>query len=333
MSRPKLPGLAIFLFSVFLGQAHAVDNPAADAAAPSTEKKTIRILGIGNSFLKNATGPLRGVVAAAGHDLVLCQAAPGGCTLERHYQMAQLNEADPQAPQGKPYDYDGRKMSLKEVLTADRWDYVTIQQSSPNSFKIETYRPHAQNLCDYIKRYAPDAEIMFHQTWAWREDSRRGGGFNEQFGQREMYQALTRAYHTVAAEVGIRKIIPVGDAFRLAGESPDWTFQKDPDFDYDAPTYPDLPREKNSLHDGYSWTVADDGATKTFRLDGSHANAAGGYLAACVWFEFFYGDDVRKLKTNPGFLGERAASLREIAHRVVTGGARPAAWPADFNGS
>ncbi|MCA1809836.1 MAG: hypothetical protein LC725_10365 [Lentisphaerae bacterium] len=54
------------------------------------------------------------------------------------------------------------------------------------------------------------------------------------------------------------------------------------------------------------------------------------YLAACIWFEFFYNEDVRKIHANPGFLGERAASLREIAHKVVSEGVRPAAWPADL---
>ena len=92
------------------------------------------------------------------------------------------------------------------------------------------------------------------------------------------------------------------------------------------PKYPKLPKEPNSLNGGFAWRGT-DGADKVFKLDGSHASGAGSYLAACVWYEFFFGGDVRKITRNPGFLGERAASLREFAHQAVNG-TRPKAWPS-----
>ena len=141
-----------------------------------------------------------------------------------------------------------------------------------------------------------------------------------------MYQELTRNYHTIAKEVGIKKIIPVGNAFQLAEETPEWKFARDPDFDYSNPIYPELPKEPNSLNGGFAWRGT-DGTDKVFKLDGSHANGAGSYLAACVWYEFFFGGDVRKITRNPRFLGERAASLREFAHQAVNG-TRPKAWPS-----
>tara|TARA_B110000438_G_scaffold62570_1_gene63033 strand:- start:178 stop:663 length:486 start_codon:yes stop_codon:yes gene_type:complete len=142
-----------------------------------------------------------------------------------------------------------------------------------------------------------------------------------------MYRELTRNYHTIAKEIGIKKIIPVGNAFQLAEETPAWKFARDPAFDYNNPKYPELPKEPNSLNGGFAWRGT-DGADKIFKLDGSHASGAGSYLAACVWYEFFFGGDVRKITRNPGFLGERAASLREFAHQAVNG-TRPKAWPSD----
>lgn len=154
-----------------------------------------------------------------------------------------------------------------------------------------------------------------------------------------MYQELTKAYYTIAQELGIR-IIPVGNAFQLAVECPEWRFERDPDFDYENPKYPDLPNEKNSLNGGFAWRAKslkdnekpDEDAAKNyaFKLDGSHASGYGAYLAACVWFEFFYQEDVREIQTAPKFLGERAASLREIAHKTVAGGVCPAAWPEEL---
>ena len=68
-----------------------------------------------------------------------------------------------------------------------------------------------------------------------------------------MYRELTRNYHTIAKEVGIKKIIPVGNAFQLAEETPEWKFARDPDFDYNNPKYPELPKEPNSLNGGFAW--------------------------------------------------------------------------------
>ena len=157
--------LAVAVYSLALTQSvHA-------QASTSIEKKSLKILGIGNSFLKNATSMLPGIVKDFGHELILGVAAPGGRTIQNHYEAALLGEANPEDLKAKLYEYNKQKMILKEMLTAEKWDYVTIQQSSPNSFKIDTYRPYAQNLYDYIKKYTPQAEVVFHQTWAWRPDN------------------------------------------------------------------------------------------------------------------------------------------------------------------
>ncbi|HPN84683.1 MAG TPA: DUF4886 domain-containing protein [Victivallales bacterium] len=340
-----LLGIAIMSLFVFaVRNLSAQSDLSIETKDSTTGKKKLKILAIGNSFSRNATQMLPGLVSAAGHELIICNAAPGGHSLQMHYDKAMINEKNPGDSAGKPYKYNEKKMSLKDVLAAEKWDYVTIQQSSPNSFKIETYRPYAKDLCDYIKKHAPQAEIVFHQTWSWRPDSTRQGMNTK--GEGFMYRELTKAYYTVAKELGLR-IIPAGNAFRLAEESPEWKFERDPNFDYENPKYPELPNEKNSLNSGFAWRKKGSGDDEEpseakekkkdgdpkdfeFKLDGSHTCGAGSYLAACVWFEFFYKDDVRKIKKNPGHLGERAASLREIAHKVVTEGIRPAAWPKEL---
>jgi len=322
----KLP----LLFSVLLAFCFPAFGQTAAPREPDAPRKTIRVLAVGNSFAVNATGPLRSIVADSGNKLILGLATPGGYTLEQHHAAAKRHEADPNDPAGKVYSSARRATSLKEFLTSEKWDFVTIQQSSPNSYRIETYRPHAQNLVAYIRKYAPQAEVVFHQTWAYRTDSKRlyGPGFN----QTEMYQGLTRAYHTIAREVGIKRLIPVGNAFQLAAESPATRFVPDPNYNYAAPKYPDLPTEKNSLHRGYMWNDSATGdGTKTIRLDAQHASSAGKYLGACVWFEFFFQEDVRKIRVKPDDVDEaRAATLRAIAHRAVSGREKPGLWPPEL---
>jgi hypothetical protein len=117
--------------------------------------KTIRMLTIGNSFADNIATYLPSIMQAAGYNLVLNRANIGGCPMEKHWKLASLHEANPQDPQGMPYTIKGQKVGLKEALTLEKWDFVTIQQYSVISTKIDTYRPYAKNLYDYIKQNAP----------------------------------------------------------------------------------------------------------------------------------------------------------------------------------
>lgn len=194
---------AIWLFSACL--------PAAEPAA--RPGKTIRLLTVGNSFSQNATRQLGNLVTNAGHILIHQPIVVGGASLELHWGRAAAFEKDPTTTNGL---YG--KQSLKQHLVAQPWDFVTIQQASIKSHDAATYRPFAKQLHDYIKQHAPKAEVLMHQTWAYRVDDPRfkvaAPKAGEPKTQAEMYEQLTRAYTTIAAELGIRRL-PVGDAFTL----------------------------------------------------------------------------------------------------------------------
>ena len=292
------------------------------SASAVTPVKQIKLLAIGNSFSGNTTKYLNDIVKSSGNcELVFGHAMIGGCPLERHWNLACKNDANPEDPEGKPYSYKGKKLGLREMLMAEKWQYVTIQQYSLISYKVETYRPFAKNLYDYIKKYAPDAEVVVHQTWAYRSDDK--DLYKEGFNAVKMYQQLMEAYYTIAKELGCR-VIPVGSAFQLAYESPEWEFKTDPDFDYANPKYPDLPKQLHSLNVGYSWKTT--GETRKLGVDTHHANSAGEYLGGCVWFEFLFREDARKIKFKPEKIPEDdAAFLRNIAHKVVSDKAKPKA--------
>jgi hypothetical protein len=302
-------------------------------AAAAASARTVKVLAVGNSFTLNATQYLSDIVKESGHELVMSKATIGGSRLEEHYARAMIHEADPEDAAGKPYvlKVDGVSVaaSLKQMLLSQTWDFVTIQQASPDSYRIETYRPYARNLHDYIKSHAPQVHVVFHQTWAYREDDDEI--FINGFDQEKMFQGLTVAYHTVAQEIGIPRIIPVGNAFRLAAESPAWRYVKDPNYDFINPCHPELPDQTHSLHAGYSWRIALDGGDR-LSLDSHHANTAGQYLGGCVWFEFFFGEDVRTLPYTPKTLDvDDAEFLRNIAHQTVAESILPAAWPPELS--
>lgn len=296
---------------------------AADPAAAAP--KTIRLFTVGNSFSQNATKYLADIAKTAGDTLIQGRAVIGGSSPAVHWARIEKNEADPRDPAGlysttsvSPGLARGGK-GLKELLAADKWDYVTIQQASIQSHDVENYRPHAKLLHDYIARHAPGAKIIVHETWAYRRDDPRFTKPSDKPGepktQAEMYAGLKNAYHTIAAELGC-DVIPVGDAFYLADTDPEWGYQVDEKFDFKTAKAPALPNQKHSLHVGWRWKP--EGKKLTLSMDGHHANTAGEYLGACVFYETLFGKSVVDNQFVPQGLSEADAKyLRTIAHRAV----------------
>lgn len=278
--------------------------------------KTVRVLTIGNSFSRNATHYLGDLAEAAGNKLVHGPIVVGGASLELHAGKMQAFEKDAANTNG----FYSTKRSLKQELQRDQWDYVTIQQASIKSHDIATYKPFANELADYIKKYAPQAKLMVHQTWEYRVDDPRFKVENPKVGepktQAEMYAGLTSAYKTITAELGATRI-PVGDAFHLADTDKKWGYQTDTKFDVKKAEQPALPDQTHSLHVGWRWAKGKNGKT-TLSMDGHHANMAGEYLGACVWYEVLFGESVVGNKYIPkGLDKDYARFLQETAHKAV----------------
>ena len=309
--RTRMKTLAFFLASLcFLSGL----TPAADAP-PLKPAKTVRLLTVGNSFSANATRHLDALTKAAGNVLIHQPIVVGGASLELHWGRAAAHEQDPLNTNG----FYG-KQSLKQHLVAQPWDFVTIQQASIKSHDIATYRPFAQQLNDYIKQHAPKAAVLVHQTWAYRVDDPRFSVAAPKAGepktQAEMYQMLTSAYTTIAAELGARRL-PVGDAFYLADTDPKWGYQPDAKYDFKNKEQAALPDQTHSLHVGWRMAKGKDGKT-ALGMDGHHANMAGEYLGACVWYEVLFGESVvGNTFTTPGLDKAYARFLQETAHKAV----------------
>lgn len=317
----------VLVFAVLFGFTLAIRADEPTASAPQRE---IKVLGIGNSFTVNAFRYLEPMGKSSEKcRLTLGRAVIGGCPMEKHMRLAKLHDAEPDNPEGKPYtlwvtDEQGKRsktqVGLREMLASDTWDIVTIQQLSAQSPDIANYRPYAKELYDYIKKHAPQAEVVLHQTWAYRTDGDFDRVFRNKpgYGQKEMYRDLNKAYNTIAEELGVR-LIPVGTAFQLAREVRPYI--PDKTTDRKTLTPPNLPNDKDSLCAGYYWKKSDP---PELRCDTHHAGLQGEYLAACVWFEFLTG-------MNPyaeGILVDKLAEdeaefLSGIAHQVVSEGKRP----------
>ena len=297
----------------FIGLLFAVGT-AGFAASPANVK-TVRVLSVGNSFSANATKYLEPLAKAAGHVLVHKPIVVGGASLQLHWNRAVAHDRNPMDPEGW---YLGRR-GLKEELASKEWDVVTLQQSSTKSHDAATYQPFARQLQDYVKAYAPKAQVMLHETWAYREDdprfapgvARKG----EPHSREEMHRMLSAAYRRVAADLGV-KLIPVGDAFDLVETDSVWGFRADPGFDPKAEGVT-VPVQKNSLHVGWRMVRGGDGKS-ALEIDAHHLGPAGQYLAACVWFEVLFKEPVVGNEfLLPEIPVDQSKFLQQAAHRAV----------------
>ena len=253
----------------------------------------MKIFSVGNSYAHNAHTFLLEIAADAGVELTLLNAMIGGCSLERHVRHAKAYDKNKNDPEGSPYPVGffkphGCKISLRQCLQLKDWDVVTIHQASCYSFIPESYHPHAEELIKYIRRWAPKAEIVIHETWAYRDDHpfNRSEWNGAHVDTDIMYKGLKACYYKLAAETGFR-LIPSGDAMQKARLSKRWGMPV---------------TEQRSLHSG----------------DSLHLNDNGCYLAGLVWAETLLGVDARKVKFRPDGMNEDDAKiLRSIAHQTA----------------
>ena len=316
--------LAGGMLLVLAGGSRLRTAEAGPAGEGRRQEKTLRLLAVGNSFSHNATEYLPGIVLSQKSRLVLVHAAIGGSSMEKHWSLAEIHEANPEDPEGMPYEWrlpDGtrKKVGLKECLKDQAWDIVTIQQHSWTSADVKTFRPYAQKLADYVRRHAPGAELWMQETWAYRPDHPMLKKAGMTPGQ--MYQQLRGAYATIAAEIKASRIIPTGTAFQNAREDPRWKLEVQADFDPRQAKYPEEPRESHALCLGWWWNKKAD--PPRLEYDGKHCTVAGKYLGAMVWYETLFGDARGDVFVPEGLPPQEASSLREIAHKTVREGLRP----------
>lgn len=287
------------------------------------ERDAVRLLTIGNSFADDATAFLPAMAKAAGKQLVVVRANLGGASLERHARHLAAFNRSPDDPEARPYKnlvnpLTGERLDrgLPEALALCPWDFVTVQQVSQLSFLPETYHPYVDQLMAAVRAAAPQAEILVHETWAYREDHplfAEPGGITPQ----SMDEGLRAAYRQLAHQTGCR-LIPVGDAWRAARETARWRFTPAKTFDATQAKPGLLPDQSASLNVGWHWAKrAGDGKLELL-LDAKHANTAGRYLAAAVFYlVLFDADQVPAAYVPDGLSAADAAGLRAIAVQVV----------------
>ncbi|MBP5227651.1 MAG: DUF4886 domain-containing protein [Kiritimatiellae bacterium] len=285
------------------------------------QAKSVKVLIIGNSFSVSVMNHLpKAAEAMPGCELSVVSMYIGGCSLQRHWENVEKAGDAAFKPydirtsgyQGKPV---GKKANIPELLTAEKWDVVTIQQASHESWKPESYHPYADRLIAKIKELAPQAEIVIQQTWSYcnADDRIRMPGAKWGFDQTGMYDRLTKNYTDLAKQYRLR-VIPTGYAIQLYRQALPVTFVPPTAEARQALKRPALPDMGGEVVGKYYWQEKD--GVDALRCDTIHLNRAGEYLQACVWLAFLFDADVNTLSYAPDGL-PHAELIRSCARKAV----------------
>ncbi|TDO23112.1 DUF4886 domain-containing protein [Pedobacter duraquae] len=279
-------------------------------AFSQADHDTLRLFVIGNSFSQNSTTFLPQMAKERGEKLTIGRAELGGHSLEQHWDYVEKFEKDSTDVKGRPY----AGKSLKTLLSNGTWDIVTIQQYSYLSGDSASYNPYAQKLVAYIKKLQPRAQIVIHQTWAYRADAKKFGSVGKgqlAKNQQEMWEKSREAYHRLANQLNA-KILPVGDAFEKMATDKKYGYKKDTSFDFEHAVAPNLPDQTNSVNIGYFWNKQE------LAFDPNHANDAGKYLGGLIWYGILFKESPKKVKFKPESVsGDFAKVIKNIADHLV----------------
>lgn len=189
------------------------DKPSKDSV--------IKILAIGNSFSDDALEHyLYGLAKAGGYKVIIANLYIGGAPLDLHVKNIQGDK--------EVYDYrktilDGSKLkpvktSISKALADENWNYISFQQASPKSGLFETYVEPLPILFNYVKERAtnPKVKFVWHQTWAYAQNSTHNGFASYNKDQMRMYNAIADASSKVKTLVPIDIVVPAGTAIQNA---------------------------------------------------------------------------------------------------------------------
>ena len=175
----------------------------------------MKILSIGNSFSQDAQRYLHNLAKADGESIKCVNLYIGSCSLRTHYiNMLENNKAYSFEFNGET---TGLKVSITDALASDDWDYITLQQVSLLSYKIESFSPYIEELAKLARKYCPNAKLLIHETWAYEtgSESIKKRGFET---DAEMLAAIKPTYEKAAKLINADGIIRSGEALLSARE-------------------------------------------------------------------------------------------------------------------
>ena len=199
-----------------------------------SEADRLKVLMIGNSFADDTINYAYEIAKNSGipeENILIADIYIGGCSLATHWSNAQSNAAAYRFGLEKEGWFDGSSYTnwtMEQAIKYADWDFITFQQNSGNSGLVNTYSC-LQNLMDYVYDIATDTEnnpnanpnvkFVWHQTWAYQQDSTSNAFKTYDSNQMTMYNMILDCLKSEVLTKDFVAIIPNGTAVQNARTS------------------------------------------------------------------------------------------------------------------
>ncbi|MBO4217258.1 MAG: DUF4886 domain-containing protein, partial [Clostridia bacterium] len=261
--------------------------------------RSIKLLAIGNSFSSDAiafgtSGESRNylikLLEGLGYtDITIGSLEIGSCTLKMHYGSAVNDEAYPTATEGYKHFYMYKNGEWKEIsssptvkmaVTADEWDFVTMQEFSGNSGIRQGLTDYLPTMIKFVRDNCKnkDVKIGWHSTWAYMIG---GASLNSyENSQAVMYEKIIDVLKYAETFDGIDFFLPSGTAIQ------------------------------NMRTSYIGESINRDGSTHlTYGI--------GRYTASMIWASVLSGEDVSALPKLDGFTDYEQAVVAEAVKNAI----------------
>lgn len=194
----------------------------------------LKVLMIGNSYADDAINYAYEIARSAGipaENILIADIYIGGCSLDTHWQNAQSGAAVYRFGLEKEGWFDGnsyQNWTMERAIKYADWDFITLQQNSGNSGKESAYA-NLQNLMNYVLGIAtdtvnnpnanPNVKLVWHQTWAYAQNSANEGFREYGRNQMTMYNAILSCLQSQVLTKDFAAVIPNGTAIQNARTS------------------------------------------------------------------------------------------------------------------
>ena len=186
---------------------------------------TIRVLAIGNSFSQDAVEQyLYELGREVGVELIIGNGYRAGQGFASHWRdVTEENNTFEYRKVVRGMRTNKPHSSLRTLVEDEPWDYITVQQASPESGLYGTFEPCISELLSYASALCPnpDVQMGYHMTWSYAMDSTHGGYANYGSNQQTMYDSICQSVQqALAIHPEMVLMVPSGTAIQNA--SPGW---------------------------------------------------------------------------------------------------------------
>ncbi|MCR4736951.1 MAG: T9SS type A sorting domain-containing protein [Bacteroidales bacterium] len=221
-----------------------------------------RVLFVGNSYtaVNDLPAMVSSIAGMMGESLMYETSAPGGCTFQGHLTQS------------------------AQYIQQGGWDVVVLQEQSQlpsfpyNQFMNESY-PYAQQLCQMIRQYNPEARIVFYMTWGRKNGDSQNAQYYPVLGTYAGMDSLLRARYMQMAQDNHAQVSPVGAVWHHIRNH-----------------YPQI---------------------ELYQSDESHPSLYGTYAAACCFYTVLYHKDPMEIQYTPEIDAQYADLIRQSAKAVA----------------